>query len=57
MASDIPTCPKCGRKMVVVLSPKGKGPRPFQCKACDAADPMKSASVEGWVKGSLRPPV
>jgi hypothetical protein len=34
----------------------GKAPAIKQCLTCDRTDPLKSASVEAWLKGSLRPP-
>ena len=42
--------------MILAPPPNGKGPAITQCPACDGPDPLKSESIEGWVKSSLRPP-
>jgi hypothetical protein len=42
---------------MILASPRdGKGPALMRCPACDQPDPLKSASVEGWIRSSLRPP-
>lgn len=56
MAIADANCPRCGRRMVLVPSPDGKAPALMQCPNCDLSDPLKSEIVEGWIKGSLRPP-
>jgi hypothetical protein len=43
--------------MILALPRDGKGPVILQCLRCDPADPLKSANVERWITGSLRPPV
>jgi hypothetical protein len=42
--------------MVLVPPLNGKGPAVMQCLSCDRPDPLKSESVEGWIRSSLRPP-
>ena len=56
MATDYSSCPRCGRKMILASPLSGKGPAILQCLTCDRPDPLKSESVEGWIKSSLRPP-
>jgi hypothetical protein len=42
---------------MILTAPSGrKGPAVMQCLICDRPDPLKSESVEGWIKSSLRPP-
>jgi hypothetical protein len=42
--------------MILVPPLNGKGPAVMQCPSCDHPDPLKSESVEGWIRSSLRPP-
>jgi hypothetical protein len=42
--------------MILVAPSSAKEPAIMQCPSCDQPDPLKSKSVEGWIKGSLRPP-
>lgn len=42
--------------MILAVPPDDKAAALLQCPACDQPDPLKSASVDGWLKSSLRPP-
>jgi len=42
--------------MILVAPAIGKAPAIMQCPACDRPDPLKSKSVEGWIRSSLKPP-
>ena len=49
-------CPHCGKPMMLVLPPGGKGPRTLQCLDCDEGlDPLKSDALR-WLSSELKPP-
>lgn len=63
-----PPCPKCRRPTILArITPgsSGLGIRTFKCPACEEihqrvigfVDPMKSRTVEGWLRGELGAPV
>jgi len=54
--AERPTCPECGKPLVLALPPDGKGKRSFQCFDCDLPDPLKTDRVMGWLKSELQPP-
>jgi hypothetical protein len=66
LANGVSVCQRCGRKITlatppdgsVILAalPDGSEPAIWQCPDCDDPDPLKSEHVEGWIRGSLRPP-
>jgi hypothetical protein len=42
---------------MILAAPSGDNrPAIMQCLTCDRPDPLKSATVEGWIRSSLRPP-
>jgi len=42
--------------MILAAPSGGKDSTIMQCLTCDRPDPLKSESVEGWIRSSLRPP-
>ena len=56
LATAYSNCPRCGRKMILTAPPDGNLTATMQCLTRDRPDLLKSETVEGWIRSSLRPP-
>jgi hypothetical protein len=49
-------CERCDALKVIVMPIDGKSPFRLCCPQCNDLDPLRLASVAGWMDGELRPP-
>ena len=49
-------CAFCGKPLVLIARPDGKGPLRPTCLHCEEADPITSPEVARWFAGELQPP-